>query len=72
MLDNDFDQDGDALSIVIYEVLTPAIGGELTCDSKRCWYDAPGDWDGSAFMFSYTIDDGKGATARALVTVTGL
>ena len=72
MLDNDFDQDGDVLSIVTFEVLTPAIGGDVTCDDKRCWYVGPDDWDGSAFMFSYTIDDGKGATARGLVTVTGV
>lgn len=68
VLDNDYDPDGDALSVV--PQTSEANGYE--CDSKRCWFWGPSGWDGTAFVFSYTIDDGKGGTAQAMITVTGV
>lgn len=68
VLDNDYDPDGDALSVV--PQASEANGYE--CDSSRCWFWGPSGWDGTAFVFSYTIDDGKGGTARAMITVTGV
>lgn len=67
VLDNDSDPEGDPLSVV------PQKSDEngLECDRQLCWFWGPTGWDGSAFVFSYTIDDGRGGTARGMVTVTG-
>jgi hypothetical protein len=70
-LDNDYDPDGDLLEIVGYQIITTGLGGSFSCDAERCFYDSDPGWDGSGFVFNYTIDDGKGGTARGTATVTG-
>ena len=74
VLDNDFDADEDPLAIVSFEIDpgSPESAGTLTCDLKQCVYEGPDDWDGTAFVFSYLVGDGRGGFARASVTVTGV
>ena len=70
VLDNDYDPDGDLLTIIDQQVLTPEVGGELVCDAVECRYKSEADWDGAPFRFNYTVSDGRGGTARAEVEVT--
>ena len=74
VLDNDFDADEDPLAIVSFEIDpgSPESEGTLTCDAQRCTYQGPADWDGTAFVFSYLVGDGRGGFARASATVTGI
>jgi hypothetical protein len=70
VLDNDWDPDGDPLTIEAFET-TDAIG-TASCDAFKCTFKrALGSWDGSPYSFNYTIDDGRDGTARGTVTVTG-
>lgn len=74
VLDNDFDADEDPLAIVSFEIDpgSPESEGTLTCNVQRCNYKGIDGWDGTAFVFSYLVGDGRGGFARASVTVTGI
>lgn len=68
VLANDSDPDGDALKIV--GVSKPANGAaKITADGKRIRYEPRRRFRGTD-QFTYTIADGRGGTANALVTVT--
>jgi hypothetical protein len=68
VLANDSDVDGDALKIV--GVSKPANGtAKITADGKRIRYEPRRRFRGTD-QFTYTISDGKGGTATALVTLT--
>lgn len=73
VLDNDFDADEDPLEILSFEKdpASPESEGTLACDPELCTYEGADDWDGTAFVFSYLVGDGRGGFARASVTVTG-
>jgi hypothetical protein len=73
VLDNDFDADADPLAVVSFEIdpASPETEGTLSCNPERCTYKGPDGWDGTAFLFSYLVGDGRGGFARASVTVTG-
>ena len=70
VLANDFDPDGDTLAIK--SVASPtAKGGTAVISGGRVSYTPPSNLArGSTDTFSYTVVDGKGATAAAMVTVT--
>lgn len=68
VLDNDWDPDGDPLTVVPFET-TDAVG-TAACDAFKCTFKrGSGSWDGSPVSFNYTIDDGHGGTARGTATV---
>ena len=68
VLANDSDPDGDALRIV--SVSKPVNGtAKLTADGKRIRYEPRRRFRGTD-QFTYTISDGKGGTASAIVLVT--
>jgi hypothetical protein len=73
VLDNDYDADEDPLVVVSFEIdpASPETAGTLSCNPERCTYKGPDGWDGTAFVFSYLVGDGRGGFARASVTVTG-
>lgn len=66
VLGNDSDPDGDSLTIVEFDALSSQ-GGTVSCTTV-CRYEPPADWS-PPDTFSYTISDGKGGAAIALVTV---
>lgn len=67
VLANDSDPDGDPLTIV--SVTAPSAGqASIAAGGKSVIYVAP-NW-GDVNTFNYTISDGKGGTATALVRVT--
>jgi hypothetical protein len=66
VLANDFDVDGDALSVI--DVTPPSHGRVKLLDDGRIYYRASRGWIGSD-SFNYTISDGNGGTATATVTV---
>jgi hypothetical protein len=66
VLANDSDPDGDPLSIV--NVTTPINGGSAVRTGNAVTYTPVGGFIGID-RFSYTISDGRGGTATALVTV---
>ena len=69
VLANDTDVDGDALTIVAFDA-TSAAGGTVVDNTDGTFdYTPPQDFNGSD-TFSHTIDDGRGATAEATVTMT--
>jgi VCBS repeat-containing protein len=75
LLANDWEFDGDTLTIVAVDQMS-AEGATVTLSRDQVTYE-PGDlFDGLAVgetatdTFSYTVDDGKGGTDTATVTVT--
>jgi hypothetical protein len=70
VLDNDYDADGDLLTISGYDPSGSTSSGTLTC-TNVCRFDSDPAWDGSPFVFIYTIEDGRGGIAMATVEVTG-
>jgi hypothetical protein len=66
VLANDSDPDGDPLSIV--NVTTPINGGSAVKTGNAVTYTPVGGFIGID-RFSYTISDGRGGTATAVVTV---
>jgi hypothetical protein len=68
VLDNDGDIDGDSLAVLSADALSAA-GGSVACDQTTCTYTPPDPWGGPD-TFSYTVTDGAGGTASAVVTVT--
>lgn len=66
VLANDYDPDGDALSI--YSVGQPAFGTTLTSGSQIIYTPALNFFGNDSF--GYTIIDGKGGASSATVTVT--
>ena len=66
VLANDSDPDGDPLSLV--SVTTPLNGGTAVINGNGVTYTPPGGFSGID-RFSYTISDGRGGTASALVTI---
>ena len=65
VLANDSDPDGDALSVT---AVTAPAGGTATVSGNAVVYVPAAGFSGTD-RFSYTIDDGRGGTASALVTV---
>lgn len=66
VLSNDSDPDGDPLSIV--GVTVPVSGGAVVVSGDAVTYTPAGGFIGID-RFSYTISDGRGGTATAVVTV---
>jgi hypothetical protein len=69
VLANDSDPDGDDLVVSDYQA-SGAKGATVSCTSAgACSYTPPADFSGSD-TFTYTVSDGEGGTATAIVTVT--
>ena len=69
VLDNDFDPDGDPLTLGDYDASSTQ-GGTVSCtDAGECTYTPAGDFNGTD-TFGYTAGDGRGGTGSATVTVT--
>jgi hypothetical protein len=66
VLDNDFDLDGDILTVVSF---TQPANGTVTFSSNIATYTANDSFFGTD-TFTYTISDGHGNSATANVTVT--
>jgi uncharacterized repeat protein (TIGR01451 family) len=66
VLANDTDPDGDPLAIVDW---TAAANGDVFCDDATCSYEPAQNFSGTD-SFTYTVDDGTGATDTATLTVT--
>ncbi len=67
VLANDFDPDGDPLTIVAVTETTPFGRAEITPDNRVLYVPNPGWWGGDEL--SYTIDDGFGGQATATVVL---
>ena len=69
VLANDSDPDGDPISIVT--VTDPFIGSAVidVGGSTITYIPAPGSGFTGTVVFTYTISDGQGGTATAIVTV---
>jgi Tol biopolymer transport system component len=65
VLANDADPEGDALQIV---GSTPAANGDVSCTASSCSYAPKPGFSGSD-AFTYTADDGHGATDTATVAI---
>jgi hypothetical protein len=66
VLANDFDPDGDPLTII--EVVNTTMGTtEINADGTVTYHPMPGWWGGDTF--TYTISDPDGATATATVAL---
>ncbi|MET0225449.1 MAG: Ig-like domain-containing protein, partial [Dokdonella sp.] len=65
VLDNDSDPDGDPLAIVS---VTAPIGGSAVISGQAIVYTPSTQFSG-ADRFAYTISDGRGGSATAIVTV---
>jgi hypothetical protein len=66
VLSNDTDPDGDVLTIIS---VGTAANGSITNNGSNLTYSPNANFNGSD-SFSYTISDGNGQTASALVTIT--
>jgi hypothetical protein len=72
VVDNDTDVDGDQLLVGAFDT-TSTLGGTVDCtlkNSTECDYSPPTDWDGTTDSFGYTVIDGNGGSATAIVTIT--
>ena len=68
VLDNDFDPDGDPLTLDDYDASSTQ-GGTVSCTvAGECTYTPAGDFNGSD-TFGYTAGDGRGGAGSATVTV---
>jgi hypothetical protein len=63
VLANDFDPDGDPLTIIS----ATTNGGNVTNEGPDLTFDSP---QPGTFVIQYTISDGNGGTANAIATVT--
>ena len=78
VLDNDFDSDGDTITISSYDVTTTkgiainlASDGSFTYDlSNSTLFNGLGYGETATDTFTYTISDGNGGTDTATVTIT--
>jgi uncharacterized repeat protein (TIGR01451 family) len=70
VLANDFDVDGDPLTISAFDT-TSTQGGSVTCTTPNCTYTPPTGFTGTD-TFTYTVSDPDGATDTATVTITVL
>jgi RHS repeat-associated protein len=68
LLANDADPDGDALSLVAFDSLTP--GGASVVEQAGYLLYTPPEGFNEPDSFTYTISDGNGGTASATVHVT--
>ena len=64
---NDFDADGDPLSVLAVDAVS-ALGGSVSLAASQILYTPPLNVTG-ADSFGYTISDGRGGTAQAAVIV---
>ena len=69
VLANDSDVDGDVLTVSSAETSSSQGGSVLDNGNGTFTYTPPADING-ADSFSYTIDDGNGGTATAIVSIT--
>jgi HD-GYP domain-containing protein (c-di-GMP phosphodiesterase class II) len=68
VLDNDWDPDSDPLTIEPFE--TTDANGTAACDAFKCTFNrGSGSWSGGEIGFNYTINDGRGGTARGTFKV---
>ena len=67
VLANDSDADGDALTITSVTRMTEFGFGEITADNKILYTPMPGWWGGDEL--TYTIDDGFGGSATAIIVL---
>jgi hypothetical protein len=67
VLANDSDPDGDALSIVM---VTQPVAGSVSIQGSQLRFVPPKKWPSNTLTFNYTISDGRGKQATAMVTVT--
>ena len=67
LLANDADTDGDMLSI---QSVVSGIGGTVSLDAEQSIVFTPAAGFSGEASFSYTVEDGKGGTASASVTLT--
>ena len=68
VLGNDSDPNGDALVIVAFDP-NSTTGGAVECVGTKCTYSPPAEYWGTD-EFGYTVADGRGGSATAVVTVT--
>ncbi len=69
VLANDWDADGDQLTLLSHDTITAA-GGSVTCSASGiCRYSPRRDFHGQD-SFSYIVGDGKGVPATAMVRIT--
>ena len=66
VLANDVDVDGDPLAIT---VTVEPLHGSVLCDATGCAYQPDTNYHGTD-SFTYTISDGAGGVATAVVTIT--
>ncbi len=69
VLANDFDPDGDILTII--DVETPTEGKIAISADQQSLVFTPTDLFLSSLLLDYTISDGKGGTATAEVEIYG-
>ena len=68
VLDNDSDPDGDVLVISAHDAVAASTGTLDLIDGARALQFTPAEGFVGTIAFSYTVDDGRGGTARASVT----
>ena len=66
---NDTDPDLDALSIVTFDATSNAGGTVIAATGNNVIYTSPANYSGADF-FNYTITDGQGNNASAVVNIT--
>ena len=70
LLDNDFDPDGDPLTVTTTGILTTTAGGRVQIAADGTFnYGATSGFTGTD-SFTYTVSDGVGGTATATATIT--
>lgn len=69
VLDNDYDVDGDELSVSSYDQTTVK-GGTVSMTSDGTFTYTPASGFNGEDSFSYTVDDGKGGSDAATVSLT--
>ncbi|MCL5096739.1 MAG: cadherin-like domain-containing protein [Candidatus Omnitrophica bacterium] len=68
LLSNDTDSDGDQLFVVAADAVSSK-GGTVTFGTNAITYMPPTNYSGPD-TFTYTVDDGRGGTAKGTVSVT--
>ncbi len=67
VLANDFDPDGDPLTIISVTAMTRYGSAEVTADNQILYTPMPAWWGGDEL--TYTVDDGFGGQASATITL---